>query len=319
MACCEELTKSLAASVQRNRTDSLLLSGGLDSAIIASLARPDYAVTVGFGSGAPDIQYSRKVAGKFCRRHAVRILDMVQVHELVDKVIKSLKAFDPIAIRNSIVALAGLEQAKADGYLEIMSGDGGDELFAGYNYLSRYFHDHDGLDKELRRLWDIMHFSTNDLAAILSMRISSPLLDPLFTPIAKSIPVGEKVGIRDGRPWGKFILRTCFEKGLGELAWREKAAQEIGSGTWQISERLLQSVSDSEMDSIVGEAAGDGVVLRGKEHAYYYKIYRKYHEAPSKERRQCPERCPKCGGCFGPNPQYCRICGAFPVSPIRSF
>ena len=316
---CEELTRNLSDSISRHRTDSILFSGGLDSAIIASLTRPEYAVTVGLGQEAEDILYSRQVAQKFCRRHVICVLDIAGIVGLIEKVIHFLKTFDPIAVRNSVVALAGLEQAKADGYSEVMTGDGGDELFAGYNYLSRYYGDHERLKAELLRLWQIMHFSTNDLAAAISMQVASPFLDPLFVSFAKSLPTEDKVGSRDGRQWGKFILRTCFESELGHIAWREKAAQEIGSGTWQISEYMKQSIHDSDWNQSVSAAAKEGVELRDKEHSYYYGIYRKYHSVPGQENANCYDRCPKCSGRFaGPNTKYCRICGAFPVLPVQS-
>ena len=59
---CVRLARLLAESVERNRADALLLSGGLDSSILASILQPQYSVAAGYGADAPDLEYARKVA-----------------------------------------------------------------------------------------------------------------------------------------------------------------------------------------------------------------------------------------------------------------
>ena len=53
-------------------------------------------------------------------------------------------------IRNTCVIFAGISRAKKEGYREVMTGDGSDELFAGYNYLRRYFSHLSDLDAEVQ-------------------------------------------------------------------------------------------------------------------------------------------------------------------------
>ena len=144
---CLQLTKLLTQSVERNRTDALLLSGGLDSSILASILYPAYSVTAGFGNDAPDLAYARQIARKYSNRHVEVIFAQEKMLGMVEQVIQVFQTFDPIEIRNSCVALAGIKQAKNDGYSKIMTGDGGDELFAGYNYLARYYSDPLRLDQ----------------------------------------------------------------------------------------------------------------------------------------------------------------------------
>ena len=297
--------------------DALLLSGGLDSSIIASVARPAYAVTIALRLTAPDIQYARQIGRRYCGRHIIRVLDENEVLLFAEQVIKTLKTFDPMAIRNSVVALAGLEQAKSDSYSLIISGDGCDELFAGYNFLSRYYGDFQRLNAELGRLWEIMYFPSYNLARAISVQLKSPYLDPEFALYAKSIPVEKKVGIHDGKQWGKFILRSCFEKKLGHISWREKAAQELGAGIHKMHEFFTNSIDDSALQLITKNAQLEGVALRDKEHAYYYSVFRKYHSPPRED--YFPIRCPFCGGGFTSSERrFCRVCGAYPVVPVKS-
>jgi asparagine synthase (glutamine-hydrolysing) len=311
---CEQLVKLLTESVERNYADALLLSGGLDSSILASIMPSKYSVAAGFGSDAPDLAYARQVAAKFSSSHVEVIFDQSDMTGLVEHVIQVLGTFDPIEIRNSAVALAGIEKAKRDGYSAVISGDGSDELFAGYNYLARYYSDMEKLDSELRRLWQVMHFSSKKLGESIGVEVKTPFLDIEFVSFAKSIGVSEKVGEHGGKMWGKFILRHCFEPVLGDLAWRQKLAQERGAATDRYQnyvEELIDDLTFANKVRIAGEQ--DGVRIRNKEHLHYYTIFRSYFPPPREE--DCESRCPECSGCMASDGRFCRKCGAFPVMP----
>ncbi|HEU4605542.1 MAG TPA: asparagine synthase-related protein [Nitrososphaera sp.] len=311
---CEQLVRLLMESVERNRADALLLSGGLDSSILASILRPEYSVAAGFGADAPDLVYARQAAGKYSGRHVEVVFDQNRMAELVEQAIQIFKTFDPIEIRNSVVALAGIEQAKSDGHSTIMTGDGGDELFAGYNYLARYYSDPQRLDSELRRLWQVMHFSSRKLGEHADVKVKIPFLDEEFASFAKSLSADDRVGEHGGSKWGKFILRKCFEATLGDLAWRPKLAQEQGAATDRYQHHIEEMIDDltfANKTRIAKEL--DDVVIRSKEHLHYYAIFRSYFPPPKEE--DCKSRCPQCHGCMTPDGRFCRTCGAFPVAP----
>jgi asparagine synthase (glutamine-hydrolysing) len=307
----------LTESINRNHADALLLSGGLDSSILASLLHPEYSVAAGFGIDAPDLAPARQVAGKYSKRHVEVIFDQNGMAELVEQVIQVFRTFDPIEIRNSAVALAGIEQAKGDGHSTIMTGDGGDELFAGYNYLSRYYSDMQRLDSELQRLWQVMHFSSEKLGERVSVKVMTPFLDDQFASFAKSMSAIDKVGEHNGKKFGKFVLRKCFEATLGELVWRPKLAQEQGAATDRYQNYIDEMVDDlTFVNRAKWAKEQDGVVMRSKEHLHYYAIFRRYFSPPKEE--DCESRCPECLGCMAPDGRFCRTCGAFPVAPTRS-
>jgi asparagine synthase (glutamine-hydrolysing) len=318
---CGQLTNLLSESVERNHADALLLSGGLDSSILASILRPQYSVAAGFGASAPDLAYARQVAQKYSKHHAEVVFGQNRMAQLVEQVIQLFKTFDPIEIRNSAVALAGIEQAKSDGYYAVMTGDGSDELFAGYNYFSRYYSDMQRFDSELRRLWQIMHFSSRKLGGHAGIDVKTPFLDEKFARFAKLINVNDKVGEHDGKKWGKFILRKCFEARLGSLVWRPKLAQEQGAATDRYQKYIEEMIDDltfANKKRIAQEQ--DGVRIRNKEHLHYYAIFRSYFAPPKEEEEKDDDsyrsRCSECRGCIAPDARFCRMCGAFPVEPV---
>jgi len=310
---CGELVDRLEASVERNRAGALLLSGGLDSTILASILRPEYSVAAGFGADAPDLAFARQVAQRYSRRHAEEVFYEEKMADMVDAVVQVFKTFDPIEIRNSCVALAGLERAKRDGHTRVMTGDGGDELFAGYNYLSRYYGDLKKVEQELARLWQVMHFSSKTLGERIGVQVVTPFLDPEFAEFARSVDVAEKVGEHGGQKYGKFILRRCFEPEIGELAWRPKMAQEQGAATDRFSGFVEKMIDDATYASKARIAESEGVRIRSKEHLNYYAIFRSYFPPP-KEESHCDRVCPKCHACL--EGRFCRTCGAFPVTPV---
>jgi asparagine synthase (glutamine-hydrolysing) len=291
-----------------------LLSGGLDSSILASLLRPQYAVTCSFGEGSPDSEFAEEVAEKFCGKFVRVVISPEKMLELVEEAVQIFKTFDPIEIRNSAVALAGLQQAKVDGYGKVMTGDGGDELFAGYNYLSRYFSDPAKLEFELRRLWKVMHFSSQRIGDHFRIAVATPYLDPEFMEYAKSLPIELKVGEHEGKKWGKYLLRTCFEQALGSrIAWREKLAQEQGAATDRFEGYINERIDDQTFSNKAAIAQSEGVTLRSKEHLHYYALFRSYFPPPREE--SCATRCPSCHACMEADGRFCRTCGAFPVKP----
>jgi asparagine synthase (glutamine-hydrolysing) len=313
---CKELRCHLGRSVQRNYADALLLSGGLDSSILACIAKPKVSFTVSLGDNAPDVEYARRVAAEHSREHIVVKLTYEKLLEIIEEVVKVLRTFSPLEIRNSSVVLAGIKAAMDKGYRNIMTGDGGDELFAGYNYLSRYYADTRVLDKELRKLWKSMHFSSLYLGKITGLAVKTPFLDVKFLSYAKSIQTVEKIGEYQALRWGKFILRKCYESDLGEeIAWRPKLAQEEGAGTTNIRSFISRKLDDRYFTLGEKNALSESTKIRDKEHLYYYLLYRKYFSAPKDEACDGHPRCPECKGCFTTAGQFCRICGSFPVKP----
>ncbi len=311
---CSRLKSELRESIKRNYSSALLLSGGLDSSILASIVNPSFTWTVGFGKDSMDLSFARRVATKYSKKHTEIILTDLELLNIINETIHLFKTFDPIEIRNSAVMYAGLSKVSKEGIPTIMTGDGGDELFAGYNYLKRYFSDTQTLKAELQRLWDTMHFSSRVIGKKVGIDVKTPFLDEKFMRYAKCIDTVKMIGEHVNEFWGKFILRRCYEHQLGsDVVWRTKLAQEQGAGTIKIRDILIKNLDDTSYRENTTKALSEGVIIKDKEQLYYYTIFRKFFSPPKEE--QCSSsRCPKCNCCFKWKGRFCRTCGAFPVT-----
>jgi len=95
----EAVIRALEESVRRNLSDGLLLSGGLDTVLLAYIAvkwvKPD-CVTVAFrGAPTPDVEYANLVARNLELNHYVHYFDNGELEEAIRAVIMILKTFEP--------------------------------------------------------------------------------------------------------------------------------------------------------------------------------------------------------------------------------
>jgi len=126
----------------------IAFSGGLDSSILGQIKKDQdlNALTIiAKDFIGTDLSYSQ-IIGK----HIGIPLELkyVAIDEMLDAIkgtIKILKNFNDIEIRNSIVSYIYLNALKKKNITKIITGDGADEIFAGYNFLVKK--DHDELQK----------------------------------------------------------------------------------------------------------------------------------------------------------------------------
>jgi len=233
-----------------------------------------------------------------------------QILEAVEETIKIVKNFNDIEIRNNVVMYLAIKWAKDNGEKSIITGDGADELFAGYSFLINKSEEE--LEREIKRVCSVMHFPTQEIGKALGITIESPFLNDKVVQLAEKIPVNLKVKEEDGKRHGKWILRKTFEKNIPhQIAWREKSPMQEGSGTVGLTNLF---------DSIVGEEQFverkltvekiDDVVIRSRESMYYYEIFKKLYGTPVDSKSE--ETCPYCKHYVGKS-KFCRMCGAFPI------
>jgi asparagine synthase (glutamine-hydrolysing) len=315
-----ECRRAVERSIHRNIGDSLLLSGGLDTSIIAHVAaqhaKPK-CYTVAFPCGrAPDVYYAKSVARKLKLDWELVELQPDQLEGRLADVIRILKTFDPMEVRNSVAVYHGLTAACSQGFSKVMTGDATDELFAGYSFSFNL--EPREMMKRLKDLWKIMRFSSRPMASALTITASLPYLDPSVVKFAKTLRAEQLVGSRNGKKYGKLILRIAFEEMIGRRnAWRVKIPIEYGCGTTFLTKYYSIKISDSTFNQSKEEIASrDEVKIRDKEHLEYYRLYRSKFPPPGRTART-EYRCPDCGADVRPASTFCITCGAYPISAVR--
>ena len=288
-----EFLKVLKESIKGG--DGILLSGGLDTSSISVFLRGISAITVCFEKDCPDLKYAKIVTRKFGLSHEIVFFDEDDARRYAREVIKILKSFDPGAVRNGIPIYLGLKHAKEMGLQEVITGDGGDELFAGYDFLLNKSENF--VDEWTKNVADYWHFDSLDFGRYFGIDVIQPYTSDKMVKFARKVPPNYKIGYHDGKIYGKYIVRKAMEDYLpDEIIWRGKNPIEGGSGASYLSQIFYEDPEKFD------------IKLWNGEHAYYYKIYREVvGEIPKPKKGEYP--CPICGAGIPIGRNHCRVCG----------
>jgi asparagine synthase (glutamine-hydrolysing) len=306
----ERLRSKLTETVGRNKANGILLSGGLDTSILAFVARPSVGFTVALkDSQASDLVYSEKIAKLLGIEHKKIEFTTEEALAMLPEVIGILKTFD-LALPNDLSIYFALKLARENRISSVMTGDGADELFAGYSYMAEL--SPEDLGRYIRRLSQNWHFSANELGMALGIETKQPFLDEDFVRFA--LEISPEFKVKDGI--GKYILRKSFEGLLpAEIVWRRKEPIEYGSGSTKLHEMINNVVTDEEFQLVANKV---DIKFINKEHFFYWCIY---NEVVGEIPRASPsvpspftgegwgevKRCPCCGAGMGT--YHCPTCG----------
>jgi asparagine synthase (glutamine-hydrolysing) len=283
--------------------------------LVASKYSSLNAITVAFKNApAPDVEFSKLVASKLKMAHGIHFFDEEEMFYAIRNVIKTLKVFDPMEVRNSTAIFVGLQLAKENGIKGVMTGDGLDELFAGYSWLFNLSESE--LYLRLSNMWQIMEFASIPLARSLGMEAKAPFLDPEFKSFAMSIDSKLKIRSERGETWGKWIIRKSFEGLLPEkIVWRVKTPIEYGSGTTVFPKFFEAKIPDEYFkDKVKEHLKRDQVSIKDKEQLFNYEIFRSLFGPPVEIFSEAKGKpCPYCKSKVDERSSFCRICGAYPI------
>jgi len=311
----EKLYEILENSVSETAGQTLALSGGLDSSILAYFLkdkRCDTITVITKDFIATDLTFCQLVAKKFNLTLQIIMPTTEELLTAIEETIKILKNFNDIEIRNSIVIYLALKSVKNSGKSNLILGDGADELFAGYSFFLKK--NENELQKDLQRIWDVMHFPSKKIGKSLRITVKTPFLNDNVMNFAKTIPANLKVKEENGKVYGKWILRKVFENKLPKsVVWREKTPIQDGAGTAALTQLFNTVISDNAFQSKIKQIHNtDNVSLRTKESLHYYEIYRKHFEPP-KNLHYSVDKCPHCHYEVKQSSKFCRMCGSFPI------
>jgi len=309
----KNLYKILEESCNSCKSNLISLSGGLDSSIIAHFLKQRKPKTIAIITEdfvSTDLTYCQMISKEMQLPLSIYYVKTAVILEAIEDTIKILKNFNDIEIRNNVVMYLAVKWAKENGEKSIITGDGADELFAGYSFLINK--PEEGLEEEIKRVCSIMHFPTQKIGEALGISIESPFLNDTVVKLAEKIPANLKVRNENEKRCGKWILRKTFEKHIPQqIAWRVKSPMQDGSGTAGLT-NLFDSVINEEVfvEKKLTVEKEDGVVIRSRESMHYYEIFKKLFGSPVDSNIE--NACPYCKHKVE-NLKFCRMCGAFPI------
>ena len=310
----EQCMRILTNAVNECKSDWIALSGGLDSSILAHLRKdqkPQTMTIITKDFLGTDLTFAQIIAKHLGLPLSLIQVSMEEVLDSINETIKILGNYNDIEIRNSIVPYIYLTTLKKKGVDSVITGDGADEVFAGYNFLLKKSDEEIG--EELKRIKKIMHFPSKDIARSLNMKVETPFLNEELIKFSDDIEISKKIKSKEGEKFGKWILRETFEKYLpNNITWREKSPMQDGSGTNNLTGLFNTIITDDiftqKKTRILEE---DGVYIRTKESLHYYECFRKTN---SVKKSDSDNRCPDCNYEIAPNSRFCRMCGKFPIN-----
>ena len=247
----------------------VLISGGLDSSIIAAITKKFSARRVeshdlqeawwpqlhSFAVGlkdAPDLKFAREVAEHIGTVHHEINFTVQEGLDAVRDVIYHLETYDVTTVRASTPMYLMARVIRSMGIKMVLSGEGADELFGGYLYFHKApnaeeFH------KETVRKLDKLHLydclRANKSLAAWGVEGRVPFLDKDFMDIAMTINPRDKM--TGPQRMEKWVLRQAFADYLPEtVVWRQKEQFSDGVGySWidALKEKVEQEVTDEQM------------------------------------------------------------------------
>lgn len=303
----------LEKSCNLSESQLIALSGGLDSSILAHYIKKRESKGIAIISEdfvSTDLTYCQIISKVTKIPLTIHNVTTSEILEAVESTIKILKNFNDIEIRNNVVMYLAIKWAKENDYKSIITGDGADELFAGYNFLVNK--PENELDSEIKRVCSIMHFPSQKIGEELKIKVESPFLDEELIKMANEIPSNLKIKEEKETRFGKWILRKTFENYLpSQIVWRKKSPMQDGAGTAGLT-NLFESIINEEkfVEKKLTVKKDDDVVIRTRESMYYYEIFKKMYGTPVDKNAET--QCPYCKHEVMDS-KFCRMCGAFPI------
>lgn len=252
------------------------LSGGLDSSIVTALAceRKTNLDTFVVGTAqSEDIEASWEVANFLGTQHHVYKYTFEEMLAVLPQVIHHLESFDAPLVRSAIPNYF-LARLASDHVKVILLGEGADELFAGYAYMSE-IDKAQTLDEEMRIITKKLHNTNLQRADRMTMAHGIegrvPFLDLQVVKTAFELPASWKLQGAN-RPEKELLRRSVADLLPEQVVWRPKQKFSAGAGSMDmLALHADEKISDAELHQ--HNRLPDVPSIRSKEELLYYYIF----------------------------------------------
>jgi asparagine synthase (glutamine-hydrolysing) len=275
------LIESVKSHLMSDVPFGVLLSGGLDSSLVASIAtRLIHSGSCGDGSrlrsyaiglaGSPDLAAAQKVADFLGTQHHNLTFTIQDGLDALSDVIYHIETYDVTTIRASTPMFLMARMIKAFGVKMVLSGEGADEIFGGYLYFHKAPNGDEFHHETVRKLKSLHMYDclrANKAMSAWGVEARVPFLDTSFVNTAMNIDPKDRMTvdpISGQKRMEKFILRAAFDHELNpptspepeylprEILWRQKEQFSDGVGySWidSLKDHAETHISDAMMDT----------------------------------------------------------------------
>lgn len=267
----ESIKQSLTDSVKKRLMSDVplgvLLSGGLDSSLVASIVCREMKQTgkkvktfsVGLTKDSPDLIKAKKVADFIGSEHHEIVFSVEDGIQSLRELISKIETYDVTSIRASTPMYIMTKYIREQGVKVVLSGEGADEMFGGYLYFQHApdaSEFHGECVRRLKRLYtsDILRADRSTMGQGVEARV--PFLDKSFLKVVMELDPKHKVIDRKNGRIEKHVLRAAFDTKENpylpdEVLWRQKEQFSDGVGySWVDGLKAYAEVmiADSDFD-----------------------------------------------------------------------
>ena len=275
----DRLVRTVGRQMMGDVPVGVFLSGGLDSSLVAAIAARWYEDRGGklktFAVGledSPDLLAARAVAEYLDTEHHESVYTAEDALQALPEVVRTVESFDPSLVRSAVpnFILAGFT---AEHVKVVLTGEGADEIFAGYEYLEDFGTEqelHEELVRTIESLHDLNLQRCDRVTMAHGLEARVPFLELDMISLGLSLPAGWKLA-GEAQP-EKRLLRQAFDGWLpDDFLWRKKEQFGDGSGAASVlRDAMTESVSEEEFDR---ERHDVDPPLRTREEVAYYRIF----------------------------------------------
>ena len=245
----EKLLSEIQNAIRETISDKkigIAFSGGVDSTLVSKICNDlgfDITLlTIGFPN-SHDILFAKDVNKHLNYKHEILEIDQDFFDKIASKIRKKIKT-DNLSWNENCIAFYHIAKlAQSLGITTVVTANGIDELFCGYNAYREAIEVGEGsvlqlMDSKLENELKMMK-AVNEVTSELSVKIIQPLLGEQFIKAAKTIPISEKISGKYDLIRKHIIRKLASEIGVPDISVKKrKKALQYGT---LIHKALLKS------------------------------------------------------------------------------